>query len=386
MELRRETLLNSGADNAMYNIVLLPDGYTELELPQYIKHCWEFVRGLSELPWFSTLQNAINIHALLIPSAQSGAGEGDARDTPFGAHYGEMIEGGVKRLIEINDQRAIQILEQELSQWNAAMVVVNGHQMGGSGGTKRNQSSPNKRVAAAAAVANWLPVAMHELGHSAFGLADEYDSAIPDAPDNIEDYPNVTAEVRRERIKWRRFIEADTPLPTPLDLGFADRMLVGLFEGAFYRTHGVFRPTRICAMSTLSKTIPFCRVCMQRIIDTLRPHFSSRPALACDAHLLSTAYRLSPRLELCNVGNVPVKNIEVRAFEAELDQDKLLKSDVKADKRFKALFKSPHASLQSDERLFVDLQFADLNSSPDYGCLTFYSDAGELDVFLEVWA
>jgi IgA Peptidase M64 len=69
----------------------------------------------------------------------------------------------------------------------------------------------------------WWDVVIHELGHSIFGLADEYDyymSPYSQEPSqnnhpSVEPYqPNVTIYTTRAAIKWSNLIRPETPIPT----------------------------------------------------------------------------------------------------------------------------------------------------------------------------
>jgi hypothetical protein len=52
----------------------------------------------------------------------------------------------------------------------------------------------------------------------------------------------------------------------------ADADLIGVYEGAWYRECGVFRPAGRCRMRTgFQDTIPFCHVCRYLIVDAVNP-------------------------------------------------------------------------------------------------------------------
>jgi hypothetical protein len=163
----------------------------------------------------------------------------------------------------------------------------------------------------------WSPyVFVHEFGHHFAGLADEYytsDVAYEPAADRVEPWePNVTALLDPAKLKWKEFVAADTPLPTPwqkeayeahaaairterrkiraenrpedeMDALFLrqrdeeTKMLgaerhagkVGAFEGAMYEARGYYRPQADCIMFTRDE-VGFCRVCqaaISRVID-----------------------------------------------------------------------------------------------------------------------
>ena len=124
-------------------------------------------------------------------------------------------------------------------------------------------------------------IALHEMGHTAFGLADEYayyaggvEPGQDHHPPQDPSEPNVTTNTDRQTLKWNWAVATTTALPTmsnpdcasvdgrpsPVPIG-----TVGLFEGAHYYHCGAYRPEYDCKMRALS--VPFCRVC-QHVIST----------------------------------------------------------------------------------------------------------------------
>jgi hypothetical protein len=88
----------------------------------------------------------------------------------------------------------------------------------------------------------------HEMGHSLGNLADEYYQVL--APYNGPElpYPNLTIHTDKNKIKWKRFIKDDVPLPT-----INGDPRIGLFIGAYYGNKGIFRPTSTSIMRFTSK-------------------------------------------------------------------------------------------------------------------------------------
>jgi len=108
--------------------------------------------------------------------------------------------------------------------------LVNDVRYGGSGG--------NVAISSSAA----LEIALHEMGHSIAGLADEYvDNYIPGSsiPPYFEGrYANISASNDPDVVPWRHWfssnaLQAEPEAPTG----------VGVYEGAYYREQGFFRPT-----------------------------------------------------------------------------------------------------------------------------------------------
>jgi hypothetical protein len=129
-------------------------------------------------------------------------------------------------------------------------------------------------------------IGIHEMGHTAFGLADEYEYYEECGVDTNRDVhpgvepaePNVTIDNARATIKWRDLIDPATPMPTTMnaDCTMCDPQAspvaagtAGAFEGANYYHCGCYRPEFDCKMRALG--FPFCAVCRRRIRATLAP-------------------------------------------------------------------------------------------------------------------
>lgn len=107
--------------------------------------------------------------------------------------------------------------------------------------------------------AEW--VFAHELGHF-FGHADIQDAhEVPQG-----EWANATRETDRNKIKWRSFIKATTPIPTPKN-GLYDNE-IGLFsvEDRQAKPTGWYRPcNNNCIMRVPSQHGNFCAVCANHL-------------------------------------------------------------------------------------------------------------------------
>lgn len=154
-------------------------------------------------------------------------------------------------------------------------------------------------------------VYVHEFGHCFGGLGDEYYTSQVSYtdlyPKGIEPWePNITAKKSKAELKWRSFVDENTPIPTPWEKtefdslealrGKLDRLApdyyqkreplmkltteilkktkyagrVGAFEGASYVTKGLYRPAADCRMFTLSLADfdPVCAAAINAVIAT----------------------------------------------------------------------------------------------------------------------
>ena len=103
-------------------------------------------------------------------------------------------------------------------------------------------------------------VIAHEFGHGFGDLADEYSATgkgnfTAGEPSKV----NVTKETDRTKIKWRQYIDPNTPIPTGTGAnsgytagakpaGWDDQDDCGLFEGAHTWETGIYRPALNCRM------------------------------------------------------------------------------------------------------------------------------------------
>ena len=266
-------LVDSGASSARWDLVLLGDGYASGEIANYERHVDEVVDGILSTAPFDELRPAINIHRVNVVSDQSGASDLCAniqRSTFFGAKF---CDRGLQRLLTANVMTAVDVADDEVPQWNALLMVVNSDMYGGSGGA----------VPVFSAAPEALEIALHEMGHAHFRLADEYpywsgcdetgrDRYTGSEPAEV----NVTTNARGA--KWNSRITGGVPLPTmqnPDCTRCDDRSstfapdVIGAFEGARYFKCGIYRPAHNCRMRNLGA--PFCAVCQDAIRATLAP-------------------------------------------------------------------------------------------------------------------
>lgn len=271
------TVVDSGPSSRRFDVVVTGDGYTSDELPLFAERVAEFCERFFDAPPFDVLRPLVNVHRLDVASADSGAddpltcedgsrGSGAAPRTFFDAGF---CGGGSRRLLTVDTAAVLAAAGAHVPAYDMVFVQVNTASYGGSGGA----------VAVFSAHPDAAEIALHEMGHTAFGLADEYPAKAgcdrPDPghdhhPGPEPDYPNVTLDPAAR--KWAELVAAGTPLPTMTnpDPSRCDRRpspappgTVGAFEGADYHRGGAYRPEYDCRMRTLGA--PFCAVCQREI-------------------------------------------------------------------------------------------------------------------------
>lgn len=278
-------IFDAGPPSARFNIVIVADGYQAGQMAQFQADADQIRDRLFLEPPFDRpeLTCAINIYRLDVTSTDAGAdkpncsdGGGSATfvDTYFDSTF--CSDGDTQRLLYGNAQLAIDTVEPLLPQWHQIIVLVNDAERGGAGGSVAWFSTGG---------GDWREVAIHEMGHSSFGLADEYDYGGPDDwPGGEPGEPNVSAEPDPAAVKWSALVTAGPASPTranpncgttdPGPSGVAAGT-VGTFEGAKYSHCGVYRPVWNCMMRDTGA--PFCPVCTDRILTVMAPFAQPAP-------------------------------------------------------------------------------------------------------------
>jgi IgA Peptidase M64 len=276
----------------MFDIVLLAEGFTFDEQNLWLEKADELALALFDHSPFSALdcELAINVWRVDVVSEQTGMG--DPTSCLDGTGYNpktffdaSRCSGGVQRSIDFDELTAAQVATEKVPEWNVIFVVINSPLFAGS---SSNSIRASAFTTASSPEDNWIDVALHEFGHSGFGLADEYEfwrgcdttGEYSDPPDQYHytggepSEPNVTTNSDLATIKWANWV---TPTATPVlnldcskcisqtsPLPLTD---VGAFEGAQYYHCGIFRPVFVCRM--YNNAVGFCPVCSDWIRKNL---------------------------------------------------------------------------------------------------------------------
>lgn len=278
-------LVNNGANNLRYNIVMVSEGYAASEMPLFRTHCRGFLRTLFWTAPFDTLRCTFNVFALEVSSTASGTddpatcADGSTGSGAMPATYFDstMCGGGrVRRLVSVDARSVKNTVAGFLPQAHSIVVLVNSPLFGGAAGD----------VAVFTTTPGWEETALHEFGHM-LGLADEYGCYVCDGTDSGRRYdwfeslfkyglptePNVSDTSARS-LKWANQVASTTPMPTTP--GSVPAGTVGAFESAKYYDVGLFRPEENCRMRAPG---PFCAVCRAAIVSYLAPWTPTTPCV-----------------------------------------------------------------------------------------------------------
>ena len=221
------------------NILILGDGYTTAQMATFDADARILRDNILATPPLNLFHDKISIWTVRAISNVTGAGEENSIDNAFGStYYGDRY---IEAEYKVNVTAAKALIPVT---FDGVYVVVNFARYGGGGG----QPATGYR-------GNLDDMFLHEFGHSAYGLADEY--SYGDA-DGIYDgttepgQPNITIQSNPQLVKWKEFVGING---------------TGVFEGAAYCTHGVYRPANVCKMKQFG--VGFCEVCKNRIVQRI---------------------------------------------------------------------------------------------------------------------
>ncbi len=232
-------ILNNGSAATHMDYVFIGDGYTAAEMDKWHADAQKVINGFMADPLFNANRASMNIYRVDVASNQSGVDEIDKgiyRDTAMDAQFACY---NIERLLCVDNTKATNIAASVLAPdaRDVIVVIANSTRYGGSGGA----------VATLSMHAQSIEVALHEIGHTAFSLADEYDYGSCSTSGEPGE-ANVSLNGSRS-VKWGSLIAGSTAVPT--GPGAYPNGTVGAFQGGQYCTTGKYRPTENSRMRTL---------------------------------------------------------------------------------------------------------------------------------------
>ena len=253
------TIVSNGSPSNRIDIVFLGDGYTSSQLStDYTTHANALVQYLfngSQLTQpFGQYASYFNVHLVDVVSAQSGAdnpGTGTFVDTALGSTY--YFDGVTERLLSVDNSLADAKLNAALLGTGISadmkFVTVNSTKYGGAGGSYAVYAGGNGSA---------LEVAVHEVGHSFAGLADEYGGTASTYTGSEPSEVNVTTDP--SGAKWARWLGYE-------EAGIG---MIGAYEGGRYFDQGIYRPSQASKMNVLDN--PFDAVSREAFVLEFYKH------------------------------------------------------------------------------------------------------------------
>ena len=243
----------AGDSRDKIDVAILAEGYTAAQTDSFYRHAEEAVSSILSHEPFASKKDRFNFVAVACESIDSGVSIprlGQWRDTAVRSHFSTFYSDRYLTTPAVKD------IHDHLTgiPYEHIIILANTDEYGGGG-------IYNAYTLTTARHPMFRPVVVHEFGHSFGGLGDEYfydnDVMTDTYPTDIEPWePNVTTD--SEHPKWHRLIKPGTPVPTPPEQ--AAQWPVGVYEGAAYSSHGVYRPADHCRMRD-NVTPDFCPAC-----------------------------------------------------------------------------------------------------------------------------
>ncbi|HVE50605.1 MAG TPA: M64 family metallopeptidase [Casimicrobiaceae bacterium] len=299
-------ILNAGPPGLKKNIAVLGDGFAAGDQTNYNNKVKELlIDGVFGHDYFYEDAQAFNIFRVNLISNDSGVSQRvyDEHGTPSDGSddtivsttlkdtaLGYIYSGSWAHCWLENGANTSTLVQNALNTWvpdyDLVLIILNEAGFGGCGGGGFQIVTLGS---------SWSVMA-HEFGHGTGGLADEYcqpGTYTGAEPGSV----NLTKNTNRATLKWKRFVNPTTPIPTGVNAtagtglctgynqgtppaGWSNDQDVGLFEGARYNDSGIYRPVVNCRMRGNSP--PYCPVCYTELKTLMHP-VSGHSFLKCYA-------------------------------------------------------------------------------------------------------
>jgi len=248
-----ERLQGSNSPSSAYDVVFVGDGFLEKDRSVLKSRAQETTRRLLSVSPFSENRSGVNVY-LLYTFSQPGQKFGEA-DFRYGS-----TEISRNRVKVTKPDLALQDARSAVP--GADLVVLL---------TRKTGRSHGRRDLVVLSE-NGQDTIVHEVGHALGSLGDEYESTTMtadrrDLPSGRDiDAPNVTldeyidptnADTIAKTAKWGHFLALPDAFP-----------LVSAYQGGYYRSVGVWRPSFRCIMRS-SQGSSFCPVCHEEMTRRL---------------------------------------------------------------------------------------------------------------------
>ena len=288
-------IFKSGPPGLKKNIAILGDGFAAGDQTLYNNKVKELlIDGVFGHDYFYEDAQAFNIFRVNLISNDSGVSQRvyDEHGTPSDASddtivsttlkntaLGYIFSGSWAHCWLENGTNTATLVQNALNTWvpdyDLVLIILNEPGFGGCGGGGFQIVTLGS---------SWTVMA-HEFGHGTGGLADEYcqpGTYTGPEPGAVD----LTKNSNRATLKWRRFVNPTTPIPTGINptagtgictgynqgtqpAGWSSDQDVGLFEGGGYKDTGIYRPVINCRMRGNSP--PYCPVCYTELKTLMHP-------------------------------------------------------------------------------------------------------------------
>jgi igA peptidase M64 family protein len=251
------------------DVAIVAEGYTVNEQSLFFADAQRAADEILKYKPFSDHKNDFNFIAVALPSAESGISiphRHEWKQTALSSHFDTFYS---KRYLTTLKLKALHNALAGLP-YEHILILANTSNYGGGG-------IYNSYTLSAAHNEHFLPVTVHEFGHSFGGLADEYfydDQYSNYYHPEVEPWEQNITTLANFSLKWKDMLPKKRAVPTPLsDTKDSDTQKIGVYEGGGYMSKGVYRAFRNCRMRT-NEVPTFCAVCERSLSRLINFHLS----------------------------------------------------------------------------------------------------------------
>ena len=274
--------LHQGGDvKDCIDVAIVAEGYTADEADKFYADAKVAMEAILAHEPFGQYQDRFNFVAVALSSAESGVsvpGKGEWKKTALSSHFNTFYMDRyltTLRLRQMHD-RLCGIPYEHI------VILANTDTYGGGG-------IYNSYTLTTAGHVSFIPVVVHEFGHSFAGLADEYyydDQFVEYYYPDCEPWEQNITTLFDFTSKWDDMLPKVIGIPTApvqgniwesFHEGVGMDSMIGVYEGAGYQSKGVYRPFPDCRMKT-NAAESFCPVCQRAIARMIEYHIVSRQA------------------------------------------------------------------------------------------------------------
>lgn len=182
------TLVQQGPNNNRINLTIVGDGYTAEQKDQFFADARRMTEDMFQGQTFASYLPLFNVHAVFVPSNESGLTDSERKDTALGLYRSPE---GSKRAIMPGDRRACERAIALSPATDYPILIANDNYYGGLGGryaiSTRSEESGTM-------------VLRHELGHNFGNVGEEYDGGQVYSGANHSSSANVP---------WRHWLDGE---------------------------------------------------------------------------------------------------------------------------------------------------------------------------------
>lgn len=179
-----KTLMGQGDPKNRIDLTIVGDGYTQSEKTKFFSDAEKITKDLFGAETFKTYLALFNVHAVFVPSAVSGIGDGRPKNTALGLYRDSTLRQAVMPGNSSAARKAAALAPDS----DYAILVGNDRFYGGLGGAFAITTS---------APLNITTVLRHELGHNFGRVGEEYDGGQVYSGANFS---------RSAQVPWQHFV------------------------------------------------------------------------------------------------------------------------------------------------------------------------------------